>query len=554
MLSGRSSGEAAPVDEERAGAGVGATEASSLLPGPQRPRQPQDPQAQHSLTQGIQPQPQPQPRGFGSLEDGGARSNGSSGSELVSQRAAAVAARLGAQPSHPLLLELPKDEERARIKDIKGFFVVCFVVLLGDTARGIMFPTLWPRVVSLGGDKVIQGICVASFSLGRVISSPILGSISQAHGYRSVLLACNIVILAGALTYAMATSLPLLIAAQIVLGLGSGSLGVTRSYVAELTGKRRRTELLAYLTAVQYAGFTVMPLAGAGLAVLGDSLPPRVSTAGPLPLTAFTLPALTMAVLAVLALLLLLLVFKDPPRTPAAEESSTHSRPGTPAPAADELLTGPPEGGCVRCGSWTKHDGVVLGGLLLNVTTKGTIAMYETLGSEYAIETYGWDPAKAGVAFSAFGAMGVMALLSFRGLVKRFNDVQLVLGGVLVMAGCCLLLVHLGGEAIALWRFLLSVGVMYSSAYPIGHTAVLGLFSKIVGKGPQGAMLGWFGSAGSLARIIFPLLAGTMSHFLGDSSICKCRGAVGDWAVQPCAPGSLGSDLGPPQSLLAPSC
>jgi hypothetical protein len=35
---------------------------------------------------------------------------------------------------------------------------------------------------------------------------------------------------------------------------------VARSFVAEQTVKSRRTVLLAYLTAMQYAGFTVMPL------------------------------------------------------------------------------------------------------------------------------------------------------------------------------------------------------------------------------------------------------------------------------------------------------
>lgn len=37
---------------------------------------------------------------------------------------------------------------------------------------------------------------------------------------------------------------------------------------------------------------------------------------------------------------------------------------------------------------------------------------------------------------------------------------------------------------------------------------VLGLFSKVVGAQPQGTLMGWFGSAGALARTVFPVLAG----------------------------------------------
>ena len=45
---------------------------------------------------------------------------------------------------------------------------------------------------------------------------------------------------------------------QTVLGVGSATLGVTRAYVAEVTATRQRTTYIAWLTAVQYGGFTGM--------------------------------------------------------------------------------------------------------------------------------------------------------------------------------------------------------------------------------------------------------------------------------------------------------
>jgi hypothetical protein len=58
--------------------------------------------------------------------------------------------------------------------------------------------------------------------------------------------------------------------------------------------------------------------------------------------------------------------------------------------------------------------------------------------------------------------------------------------------------------------FYTATWAVYAVAYPIGHTAVLGYFSKVVSlnKGSQGLMLSWFGSAGSVARICFPLISG----------------------------------------------
>tara|TARA_B100000683_G_scaffold234705_1_gene238042 strand:+ start:204 stop:554 length:351 start_codon:yes stop_codon:yes gene_type:complete len=41
----------------------------------------------------------------------------------------------------------------------------------------------------------------------------------------------------------------------------------------------------------------------------------------------------------------------------------------------------------------------------------------------------------------------------------------------------------------------------FDAGYPVGHTAVIGWFSKAMKNKPQGFLLGIFGSAGSLARI-----------------------------------------------------
>ena len=56
--------------------------------------------------------------------------------------------------------------------------------------------------------------------------------------------------------------------------------------------------------------------------------------------------------------------------------------------------------------------------------------------------------------------------------------------------------------------------------YPIGHTSLLCLFSKIQKNGPQGALLGWFGFSGSLARVAFPLTAGNSLLFVLLWGVC----------------------------------
>lgn len=151
------------------------------------------------------------------------------------------------------------------IHDATGFAVVCLVILVGDMARGVFFPTMWPLVSELGGSTVSLGYAVASFSFGRILVSPMFGRWSVTYGYSKTLLFSCSILWFGTLLYAQAQNVGnvgFLIFAQITMGLGSGTLGVTRAFVAEVTAQRFRTTYMAWITAVQYAGFTVTPFVG----------------------------------------------------------------------------------------------------------------------------------------------------------------------------------------------------------------------------------------------------------------------------------------------------
>ncbi|MGK3751546.1 MAG: MFS family permease [Bacillariaceae sp.] len=152
------------------------------------------------------------------------------------------------------------------IHDTTGFIIICFVILVGDMARGVFFPSMWPLVQELGGSTVSLGYSVASFSFGRILVSPMFGGWSVTYGYSKTLLFSCSILWVGTLLYTQAQnvgSVSFLIFAQIIMGIGSGTLGVTRAFVAEVTAQRSRTTYMAWITAVQYAGFTVTPFIGA---------------------------------------------------------------------------------------------------------------------------------------------------------------------------------------------------------------------------------------------------------------------------------------------------
>jgi len=452
-------------------------------------------------------------------------------------------------------MAVKKSQAEKGLESLRSFLIVGFVVLIGDTGRGVMFPTLWPLVSSLGGDHTTQGFTVAAYSFGRVISSPYFGSWSTTYGYQKVLvLSCSIIAI-GCVIYAKATSCNMLIVAQTIIGIGSGTLGVTRAYVADQSTRKTRTVLMAQLTALQYTGFTVTPVVGALLCrALGNNnyqLPLGLPV-----LNEFTAPAYVMALLSLLAIVLLLVLFKDyiprdrlksavhsvaseadiqvhkpfssdekttwctlnyqysstpPAVTPEPSRASSVRQSGTEILELEEE-----EEEIVSDFAWKS---MIAWGFLMNVVTKGSVSCYETLGIIVFMDDFGFRKADAGFIFSLCGTIGVLALLSMKWLCKWTSDVHLVFNGCMLMALSGVLIYF--GYFVGSYGIIASIFLMYSLGYPVGHTAVIGMFSKIVGAktNKQGTLLGWFGSAGSLARIFFPIFCGFISTHYGSTEV-----------------------------------
>lgn len=259
-----------------------------------------------------------------------------------------------------------------------------------------------------------------------------------------------------------------LIVAQTVLGIGSGTLGVTRAFVAEVSAKRNRTTYMALLTAVQYAGFTVTPFFGA----LFNKLLWNVDVSfGILRLNMFTAPAFFMTIICSFTLFTLLKHFRHRQRFQTTKDNKKKTNRQQNIDDTANSIT------------WlgiTVYDCCILGCMLLNVSTKGSIATFETLGIAIAQAHFDMMSSRAGAIVAACGSMGVIALLCMGTLSAMFTDIQLINGGMLIMAIGIWSLSFLNHEGLASpsWRYALAMFMIYSIGYPIGHTAVIGLFSK----------------------------------------------------------------------------
>lgn len=168
-----------------------------------------------------------------------------------------------------------------------------------------------------------MGIAVAAFSAGRIVSTPIFGSMSEKRGYKLVLIMCNVCLMTGCIFYYFAGSVETIIAAQALMGLGAGNLGVTRSYIVECSHPSTRTVNLAYLNALQYTGFTVTPIIGAVLASIFHKS--QSFERQSFLLDQFSIPSVTMFLIALFTNILILTVFQEIVRTEYSHVGSDES-------------------------------------------------------------------------------------------------------------------------------------------------------------------------------------------------------------------------------------
>ena len=187
-------------------------------------------------------------------------------------------------------------------------------------------------------------------------------------------------------------------------------------------------------------------------------------------LTMFTAPAYFMAFLVTINLLILSIYFKDRQRINMVKDSKKKS---TNQVAREDF------GNMTTWIGLTIYDCCILGCLLLNVATKGSIASFETMGITVAQTHFEMQSSRAGAIVATCGTFGVISLLGMGHLSQRFTDVQLISGGMLVMGTGIATLVNIEGTIHnPTWLFCVAIFLIYGIGYPIGHTAVIGLFSK----------------------------------------------------------------------------
>ncbi len=372
-------------------------------------------------------------------------------------------------------------------------FITVFIDMIGF---GIVLPLLPSYASRMSVSDTGIGVLVASFSLCQFLLAPWWGRLSDRIGRRPVILLG----LAGSalsyLVFAFAGSFLALLVSRVLAGSMGATINVAQAYLADVTPPERRSAAMGLIGAAFGLGFVVGPAIGGMTSRLGDELPGLVAAAlctGNFVLAFFRLP-----------------------------EPARHGARSTDAAAIDWPLLLPPA-------------------LVVFLSAIAFTVMYVVFPL-YLERTMGYDRHHTGYFFALLGLVTAAVQGGLVGrLVRRFGERRVMEAGCLIVALGLLLLplvtsprapqaYHLPGLMVVLLLMGFGPGLISPSTS--------GYVSRLTSAGQQGRALGLLTSAGSVARVIGPVLAGALSTALGSPATflamaaVAAAGAVGGYAAK----------------------
>jgi MFS transporter, DHA1 family, tetracycline resistance protein len=133
----------------------------------------------------------------------------------------------------------------------------------------IMIPLLPYYAQKFGASGVVVGALLATMAVSSAVAAPFWGALSDRIGRKPIVLISQVVSLIAYLLIAWAPSLTVLFIARGVAGIGGGNVGVTQSYIADVTPEDSRDKAFAGFGVAFGAGIVLGPVLGGTLVQVG---------------------------------------------------------------------------------------------------------------------------------------------------------------------------------------------------------------------------------------------------------------------------------------------
>jgi MFS transporter, DHA1 family, tetracycline resistance protein len=160
-----------------------------------------------------------------------------------------------------------------RRKATEALVPIYGVTLIDVLGTMIMVPLLPYLAQRFGASGFTVGLILTTSAVASVIAAPLWGSVSDRLGRKRIVLISQCVSLGGYLALATSRSLTMLFVARAVAGIGGGNLGVTQSYIADVTDEKHRDRAYALFGVLFGVGIVLGPLLGGFLIRFGLGVP-----------------------------------------------------------------------------------------------------------------------------------------------------------------------------------------------------------------------------------------------------------------------------------------
>lgn len=357
--------------------------------------------------------------------------------------------------------------------------LIVFIDVLGFT---IVIPLLALYAERFGASRLVATMLVSVYAVCSLISTPVIGRLSDRFGRRPLLLVSQAGTCAGFIMLALSSSLWMVFAGRILDGVTAGNLSTAQAYISDHTKPEERAKAFGIIGAAFGVGFMVGPFLASWLGDFDLHLPFVVAAC---------LSALS------IACTWTLLPRELPPQdNPAPKATDAAALPAGKRPSLFDLAT---------YADYLRRP--ALGAIYLQFMLFAFAFTCMTTGfALFAEARFGWSVHETGLLFTYSGLVGVILQSGLIGrLVKKFGEVKLGIAG---FAAAVVGYVGLGlaHELAALLVIVTINGFGNGVLRPV----LTSRLTKLVGRHEQGVALGISGSLTSLAMTVAPPSGGAM--------------------------------------------
>lgn len=363
--------------------------------------------------------------------------------------------------------------------------------MLDAIAVGLAMPLLPFYVMELGANALQLSVVVSSNYVAQTIGCIVMGRVSDKMGRKVVLQACLLASCVSYMFVSRAKSLPAVALARIISGSFGGLVPIMQSCVADVTPQEDRPKYIGRIMATFGLGFVLGPALSASLPTF--STRKKIQIASALPLCGFFLS---------------LLFFKETKGySSASQQQSKVSQSRAPSSISQRNVptTRIGDSGTSNVARHTQVNSPVTL-LVLN----GFLIMYafatETIYAMFIKDSFGYGERALSTLFAINGIfIGIFQVFFIKPLVSAIGKhATLMLGNMLLAIG--MIGVALVREQVP--HFLLFT--LHIVGYSIADTSLASLISKYSTFSSQGSDLAMNQAAQSCARVLSPLIAGTL--------------------------------------------